>query len=96
MSQHDHLKFSLTVQTDDRKVIGCLSVFAWISEPDNPRQIHIEGQRGGNWERNGHNAVFHFSSIEIRKQFIDEARALFGNVWEVKDQRDDDPPYDAN
>ena len=93
MRQHEHLKFSLTVQTDDRHVIGCLSVLAWISEPDNPRKVHIEGQLGGHWERNGHQAIFHFSSADIRSRLIDESKALYGDVWKVKDRRDDDLPY---
>jgi hypothetical protein len=96
MSEHQKLNFSITVYTDDRNLIGDLSVLAWISEPENPRQMHIEGQKGGNWERNGHQAIFHFSNAEVRQQFIEAARALYGDAWKLKDQRDNDPPYDSN
>jgi hypothetical protein len=96
MSQNEHLKFSMTVHTDDRKLIGCLSALAHVSQPENRRQIHIEGQVGGNWERNGHQAIFHFSSAEIRQEFIKTAQLLYGHGWKVKEQRDNDPPYDSN
>ena len=96
MSQNEDLKFSITVHTDDRKLIGHLSVLAHIHQPENKRQIHIEGQVGGKWERNGHQAVFHFSSAEIRQKFTKTAQKLYGAAWKVKDQRDDDPPYDSN
>jgi len=96
MSKHQRFNFSITVHTDDRNLIGNLSALAWTAEPENPREIHIEGQQGGNWERNGHQATFHFSGAEIRQQFIEAARALYRDAWEIEDQRDIDPPCDSN
>ncbi|HEY3916127.1 MAG TPA: hypothetical protein VGN61_16705 [Verrucomicrobiae bacterium] len=96
MREIQNFNFSITVHAEDRNLIGNLSVLAWIAEFENPRQIHIEGQVGGNWDGNGHQAVFHFSSAEIRQQFIEMSTALYGGAWSLKDQRDNDPPYDSN
>ncbi len=86
-------KFSITVHADDRKLIGELSALAHVCQPENTRQIHIEGQFGGNWERNGHHATFHFSSAENRQSFIETAERLYPLAWSIKDQRNNDPPY---
>ena len=96
MIQNESLKFSITLQTDDRGMIGSLSVLAHISQPENSRQVHIEGVPGGNWEQNGHQATFHFSSVEYRQEFIETARNPYADAWQIKDQRDNDPPYDSN
>ncbi len=94
MSQNEDLKFSITVHTDNQELIGFLSVVAHISQPENRRQIHVEGQKEGNWERNGHHAIFHFSETDHRQQFIEAAKGLYGDAWEIKDMRDNDPPCD--
>jgi hypothetical protein len=96
MNQHQNFKFSVTVHTDDQSLVGNLSALAHISEPENPRQIYIEGQAGGNWEKNGHQATFHFSNAENRHDFIEIAGKLYADTWKIKDQRDNDPPYDPN
>ena len=96
MSRYRNFRFSITVQTDDRKLIGCLSAVAHVCQPENPRQIHIEGQKGGNWERNGHHAIFHFSRAKHLQKFIITARKMYGDTWKIKDQKEDDPPYDSN
>jgi hypothetical protein len=95
MSRYQNLKFSVTVHTDDRELIGCLSALAHCCQPENPRQILIEGQARGNWERNGNQATFHFSSEANRETFIDTAKVVYTHSWRVDDQRDNDPPHDA-
>jgi len=92
MRQNDHFKFSVTVHCADRNLIGCLSIHAWLCEPENPRRIHIAGEEGDEWEHNGHNASFHFTREANRRTFIDESQTLFKQSLKITDQRDDDPP----
>jgi hypothetical protein len=82
-------KFSITVHADDRKLIAELSVLAHICQPENTRQICIQGQIGGTWQRNGHQANFHFSSPDHRQEFIETAEKLVAPDWKIKDQRND-------
>jgi hypothetical protein len=99
MSRYRKFDLSVTIHTDDRKLSGLLSALAWVCEPQNPRQIHIEGQPGGNWDQNGHQVKFHFSREAYRGRFICTAKKLYRNYpqsWEVTDKKDNDPPKVSN
>jgi hypothetical protein len=96
MNWHQNSKLSVTVHSDDRDVIGSMSALAHLCESEKPRPIYIEGQIGGNWELNGHHATFHFSSDAHRLDFIQLAHECFPNAWQIKDQRDNDPPFGSN
>lgn len=96
MSQYPNFKFSVTVHTDDRELIGCLSALAHCCEPVNPRQIYIEGQIGSGWERNEHQATFHFSNDQNRESFIDFAKKHYAHSLKIIEQKDNNPPGDSN
>jgi len=96
MRQNKKLRFSITVHTDDQTLISYLSVLAYVCQPKNKHPLQVEGEAGGEWERNGHLAVFYFSNTDHREHFVELAKQLYSHAWKIIGQNDDDPPGDSN
>ena len=93
MSRHENFKFSVTIHSDDFALVGPMSAFAWLCQPENKRPVAIATEE--EWKRNEHQVSFYFTDDGYRQTFIDEAKRLFQPSWKVTGQQDQNPPQDS-
>ena len=87
----DH-KYSITVQTDDLAVVGCLRALAKFSQKFGNNQIPWGGTKDKDWERDHGHVTFRFSTPEYRNRFLSEAERLLPKAsWKPVDTSDNDP-----
>ncbi|HBT88117.1 hypothetical protein [Desulfobacter sp.] len=92
MTTHKDHKFSITIQTDDLAVINCLRALSKFSQKSGNNNIPWGGTKDKDWERDGHQVTFHFSSEDYRNGFISELdRLLPEPLWNEVRRSDNDP-----
>jgi hypothetical protein len=89
---HADYHFSVTVQTDDLALLGCLRALSAHVQTVGNNRIPWGGTKETDWERDKHQATFHFSDPQIRESFLAEAQRLLPTgLWNVVSQNDADP-----
>ena len=97
MTTHADHKYSITIHTDDLAVVNCLRALSKYSQRTGNNNIPWGGTKDKNWERDGHNVTFRFSSPEYREGFIAELnRLLSTSLWQEVDRSNNDPAIPAN
>ena len=92
MSEYDLYHFSLTLQTTDAAILGCLRSLAHHTAGGPRPQISWGGTKEPEWKRNGGKVVLRFTSADRRTRFLAEAnRVIVQGFWTKLSQRDDDP-----
>lgn len=87
----DH-KYSITVQTDDLAVVGCLRALAKYSQKVGNNQIPWGGTKNKDWKRDHRHVTFRFSAPEYRNCFLSEVERLLPKAsWKLIGTSDDDP-----
>lgn len=90
--RHKDYRFSATLHTDDRSVVNCLRALSQVSQLTGNVRIPWGGTKDSDWERDGHQVTFRFSSIEYRLRFLAEAeRVLRPRLYSVVRLSDSDP-----
>lgn len=89
---HEHYRYAVTVQTDDKGVLYCLRSVAKLCQRTGNNQIPWGGTKDKDWRRAGNRATFRFDRPEYRDGFLAEARRLLpADSWSVDSQSDNDP-----
>jgi len=89
---HSTYRFSVTVKSDDLAVVNCLRSLSQFSQKDGNNRIPWGGTKDADWKAGGHRVTFRFTTPRYRDGFVAEARRLLPvELWQVVDQRDDDP-----
>ena len=92
MSEYDLYHYSLTLQTSDPAVLGCLRSLAHHTAGGPRPQISWGGTKEPDWQRNGGKVVLRFTSADRRTRFLAEAnRVLVQGLWTKLSQNDNDP-----
>jgi hypothetical protein len=86
MSQHQFFKYSLTVKSDDLAFITSLRALAWYCQNEINRQIAVAGAKEVDWEKDGHQVTFYFTSDSNRQNFLKEVEKLFRPSLEIVNQ----------
>src|SRR5437763_6244839 len=89
---HADYRFSVTVHTEDRAVVNALRALSQISQLEGNVRIPWGGTKDADWESNGHEVTFRFTSAAYRQGFADEAaRVLRPGLWQEVRRSDSDP-----
>src|SRR5260221_10463393 len=89
---HADYRFSVTIQTDDRAVVNCLGALSQISQLEGNVRIPWGGTNDADWERDGNQVTFRFTSAAYRQGFLDVAgRVLRPGLWHEVRCSDTDP-----
>lgn len=89
---HRDFHYSVTIQTDDLALLGCLRALSQHAQATGNARIPWGGTKKQDWERDRHHATFHFTSTTYRDDFLHHARRLLPEkMWRVTEQSDDDP-----
>lgn len=89
--QHELYRFSVTIQSDDLPVVGCLRALAQYSQRTGNNRIPWGGTKDLDWERAGYRVTFHFTSADFREGFLREAtRVLLAEAWMEVGRSDSD------
>ena len=92
MADHSDFHYSITVQTDDLALVGCLRALSQYAQATGNARIPWGGTKREDWVEAKHHVTFHFSSREYREQFVHHARRLLpSELWRVTGQADNDP-----
>lgn len=92
MANHAEYRFSVTIKTEDRTVVGCLRSIALISQKTGNVKIPWGGTSDDNWRRDGGEVTFRFTLPAYRDGFLAEVeRLLPRDLWSVVSQSDKDP-----
>jgi hypothetical protein len=92
MTEYSNYRFSVTIETDDLAIVGCLRVLAKFSQKTGNNQIPWGGTKDRDWRRYNHQITFRFSIPQYRDGFVAEARRLLPeSLWTAVDQSDADP-----
>jgi hypothetical protein len=90
--EHAGYRFSVTIQSDDLAVVGCLRALSQFCQKSGNNRIPWGGTRDADWRAAARCVTFRFSTTEYREGFLAEARRLLAApLWTVIGQRDDDP-----
>lgn len=96
MTTHADHRFSITIFSDDLAVVNCLRSLSKFSQKTGNNNIPWGGTKDRDWERNGHEVTFHFSSPEYREGFVSEVgRLLPWHLWREIDRSDNNPAVPA-
>jgi hypothetical protein len=89
---HEDYRFSVTMHTDDRAVVYCLRALSQISQVNGNVRIPWGGTKDADWERDGHEVTFRFTSAAYRQGFVRQAERVLqaGLLREVR-RSDSDP-----
>jgi hypothetical protein len=91
-STHKDYHYSVTVQTDDLALLGCLRAISQHAQATGNARIPWGGTKCEDWEQANHHATFHFSSAHYREEFLRHARRLLpSDLWHATAQKNDDP-----
>ena len=89
---HKEFHFSVTIQTDDLAVLGCLRALSQHAQATGNARIPWGGTKREDWAHAKHRVTFHFSSTVYRDGFLRQARRLLStDLWQIIGTRDDDP-----
>jgi hypothetical protein len=89
---HADYRFSVTLHTDDRAVVNCLRALSQISQLEGNVRIPWGGTKDADWERDGHQVSFRFTSGAYRQQFVEIAtRVLRPGLYREVRRSDSDP-----
>jgi hypothetical protein len=89
---HTEYRFSVTVHTEDRAVVNCLRALSQISQREGNVRIPWGGTKDADWERDGGQVTFRFTSPTYRQGFIEVAeRVLRTGLWREVGRSDSDP-----
>lgn len=92
MSTHKEFHFSITIHTDDLALLGCFRSLSQHAQATGNARIPWGGTKREDWQRDKHQATFHFTSSLYRDDFLHHSRRLLpAGMWQVVAQRDDDP-----
>jgi hypothetical protein len=92
MSEHLHHRFSVTIHTDDRAIVGCLRALAEFSQKYGNNKIPCDDTKDEDWNREGHRVTFRFSTAQYRDGLIAEAKRLLPKaLWHLMATSDHDP-----
>src|SRR6056297_3389337 len=92
MTDHRLHHYSVTIQSDDLAVVGCLRSLAQFSQKTGNNRIPWGGTKDADWRRDGKTVTFRFTSAAYREGFLAEAaRLLPSGLWSVVSSTDDDP-----
>lgn len=95
-THRDH-HYSIQVQTDDLAILYCLRSLADYSQKSGNTRIAWTGTTKDNWQRDNQKVKFHFSQLNYRENFINEAnRILPERSWKVVSIHDNDPAPKKN
>ena len=90
--QHRLYHYSVTFQTSDLALLGCLRALAQYAQTTGNPRIPWGGTKYEDWKQAGQQATFRFTSAAYRSSFIAQVeRLLPGGLWNITGQRDDDP-----
>jgi hypothetical protein len=81
MRQHDHFKFSVTIQSENLFMVSAMRGLAMCCQSEINRQIAVAGASNGHWKANEGRATFYFTSPSNRTMFLKEVSILFGTGW---------------
>lgn len=96
MTIHADHKFSITIFSDDLAVVNCLRSLSKFSQKTGNNNIPWGGTKDRDWERDGHEVTFPFSSQEYREGFVSVAeRLLPRHLWREIDRSDNNPAVPA-
>ena len=89
---HSDYRFSITIHTDDRAVVNCLRALSQISQLEGNVRIPWGGTKDADWEWDGHQVTFRFTSAAYRQKLAEEAeRVLRPGFWREVCRSDSDP-----
>ena len=92
MSDHQKYRFSVTTQSDDLAVIGCLRALADYSQKAGNRRIAWSGTTDDAWKESGSMVTFRFTEAIFRDTFREAAtRLLVAGSWVMVATHDNDP-----
>ena len=92
MTTHDDHRFSVTIQTEDLAVVGCLGALAKFSQKTGNNNIPWGGTKDDEWRRGGRRVTFGFSSPSYREGYLAELKRLLPiHLWTVVATSDTDP-----
>jgi hypothetical protein len=91
MAKHEDYKFSVTIHSDNIAVIGCLRALTQVSQREGDVRIPSGGTKRPDWERDGHQVTFRFTSPEYRHGFLALAtEVLRDGLWSEVRRSDND------
>jgi hypothetical protein len=91
-TSHKEYHYSVTIQTDDLALLGCLRALSQHVQATGNKRIPWGGTKRKDWLQAKHHATFHFSNTLYRDEFLQNARRLLpSDLWHVTEQRNDDP-----
>ncbi len=89
---HRDFHYSVTIQTDDLALLGCLRALSQHAQSTGNARIPWGGTKRQDWERDAHRATFQFTSTTFRADFLRHARRLLPEkMWRVTAESDNDP-----
>jgi hypothetical protein len=92
MPQHAHYRYSVTIHTDDRALLGCFRALAQHCQRTGNVRIPWGGTKDEDWTRDQHCVTFRFTTPAYRQALIDEANRLFPlDLWKEERRSDTDP-----
>ena len=96
MTTHQDHKFSITIHTDDLAVVNCLRALSKFSQKTGNNNIPWGGTKDKDWDRDGHQVTFRFSSETYRNGFLSELnRLLPKQLWHEVSRSNNDPATPA-
>src|SRR5437588_9002786 len=89
---HADYRFSVTLCTDDRAVVNCLRALSQISQLEGNVRIPWGGTKDADWERDGREVTFRFTSAAYHQEFVEVAgRVLRPGLCREVRRSDSDP-----
>ena len=91
-TEHAKHHFSITFQTSDLAVVGCLRALAKFCQKTGNNQIPWGGTKDKDWRNAENHITFRFTTPDYRDGLASEAqRLLQRELWSVVDKSDTDP-----
>jgi hypothetical protein len=90
-------RFTVTLLITDAAVLHCLRGLAhWAQRGEPHQQIAWGGCGEKEWQSQGGQVKFRFTSPERRAEWLEKSAQLLGDRWTLISTRDDDPAVPAN
>ncbi len=91
MTQHSDHRFSITMQSDDLAVVGCMRALAKFSQATGNNNIPWGGTKDADWRKSDGNVTFRLSTPGYHDRFRSECDRLLRGDWAEARRSDADP-----
>jgi hypothetical protein len=77
----ERFRFQVTVHCDDIVAVHALRGIAYYAQETLTKMSAVGGATEKNWDANGHNITFQFTSPRYRERFLQESERLLAGRW---------------